>query len=96
MTHTVQVSNFIDGTKTDAWLHTQGKVSDVLTATVHELDCTVTWKDQGWGGQKGALKIALIRDGCEIAYEYPINNLAPHEMKTQTRVLREEDIVRQA
>jgi hypothetical protein len=96
MEMTVQVSSFNDGTASDAWLPTQGKVSDVLTATVHELECSVSWNDQGWGNQKGAVMVALIRDGTEVASENLFSNQAPHSVETQTRVLREEAIVLQA
>eukprot|EP00933_Yihiella_yeosuensis_P055829 TRINITY_DN5475_c1_g1_i1.p1 TRINITY_DN5475_c1_g1~~TRINITY_DN5475_c1_g1_i1.p1 ORF type:complete len:181 (+),score=53.92 TRINITY_DN5475_c1_g1_i1:69-545(+) len=51
---------------TDAW-HELGKL-EIQCKTVATLDVTCEWRDQGWGNQKGDIKIALERGGelvCE-------------------------------
>jgi hypothetical protein len=56
----------------------------------------LTWKDQGRGGQKGKVKIALMREGIEIASETICKNVAPHTEETVERTLKTEDVITKA
>ena len=38
---------------------------------------SISWRDQGWGGEKGTVKIVLVRDG-----------VVNEESETKTRLLR--------
>jgi len=53
-------------------------VSPVITGKVSKIRCSVNWKDQGWGNQKGQLKLSLMRNGKEIN-AVPMGT-APHAM----------------
>ena len=56
----------------------------------------MTWKDQGWGNRKGKVKVALMRQGSEIASETLFSEAAPHALETRNRTLKDEDLVKMA
>jgi hypothetical protein len=56
----------------------------------------LTWKDQGSGNQKGQVKLALMREGKEVASEKICDHVAPHAVETVTRTLKTEDVITKA
>jgi hypothetical protein len=95
-TDVVEVTGFSDSTASDAWRPTGGKVSKEIDGKVNSIACTVTWKDQGWGNQKGSVKIALMRKETEVASEVLFTHRAPHAVETNERTLTTEDIITKA
>jgi hypothetical protein len=63
---------------------------------VIDITVNLTWKDQGWGNRKGKVKVALMREGSEIATENLFPETAPHALETRTRVLKDEEVVTKA
>jgi hypothetical protein len=53
----------------------------------------VNYKDQGWGNQKGKVKVALMRGDTEIAGEILFSELASHSFEQKNRILRDEAVV---
>jgi hypothetical protein len=66
----IEVSRFSDGSASDAWKPTKNaKSKPIESDKVLSVKCNIEWKDQGWGNKKGQVKVALIREGTEIASE---------------------------
>jgi len=56
--------------------------------TVTELRATCSWKDQGWGNQKGQMWLRVVRFG-ETVDEYALFGMAPHKETAEEWALRD-------
>jgi hypothetical protein len=53
LTDLIEVTGFSDNTASDAWRPTTNAESKPIGSDkVLEVNCVLTWKDQGWGGRK--------------------------------------------
>jgi hypothetical protein len=60
------------------------------------ITCSVNYQDQNWGNNKGKVKLALMREGTEIAGENLFSEGAPRPYATRERILTHESVVEQA
>ena len=79
-------------TISDSWILT--KESKHIDNPVSEISCDVDWQDQGFGNRKGQLKLALMRNGQEIAGEHIFNETAKHERESRHRLFKDENLVK--
>ena len=90
----IEVKNVSDNTASDAWRPTPNGKTEIISGKVQSIDCTITWKDQGWGNRKGGVKVALMRNHTTIAeFTFAVWGAAPHAKQTQHCTLRDNQIV---
>jgi hypothetical protein len=85
-----------DSTNSHFWRPTDGKETEPITSKVVRITCSVNYQDQNWGNNKGKVKLALMREGTEIAGENLFSEGAPRPYATRERILTHESVVEQA
>jgi hypothetical protein len=75
----LEVNNFTSSTASDEW-QSLNKQTAEIKGQVLQIECSVNWKDQGWGNRKGKVMVALMRKDKEIAFENIFTSSAPHAL----------------
>lgn len=74
-------------------------IGPILKGPVKNLAISLTWRDQGWGNQKGDIFITLMRGRIrkkEIATKYHPLGIAPHKEASDHTILTDDPIVNEA
>eukprot|EP01129_Flabellula_baltica_P005749 TRINITY_DN20_c0_g1_i4.p1 TRINITY_DN20_c0_g1~~TRINITY_DN20_c0_g1_i4.p1 ORF type:complete len:391 (-),score=84.26 TRINITY_DN20_c0_g1_i4:14-1186(-) len=55
--------------------------------SIHSMDFSIRWKDQGYGNQKGRVFLSVTRDGSAVIERHSVFGVAAHEWQEQTVLL---------